>query len=198
MKRVGSNIGKEEGFSYFLGHFTKDIEGEKVLKEMVAAYGARWKIKEFHRQIKVNFNLESISLQRYEALRNMVSIIFVIASFLVSAEFKELIMEIIKDKMSWRKMRKYLNEQWRYIYYWIFEELSHIFQNIRFTRRITFQIPDEKYKMQNLFSLSGVEQWYLLDPTKSDLVPAFSFCSVKRFICHPENLMKRLGFNLTM
>jgi len=158
MKRVGLNIGKEEGFSYFLGHFTEDIEGEKVLREMVAAYGARWKIEEFHRQIKVNFRLESISLQRYEALRNMVSIIFVIASFLVSTEFKELMMEIIKEKMSWRRMLKYLNEQWRYIYYRIFEELSHIFRNIRFTRRITFQTDDEKYKMQSLFSLSGVEK----------------------------------------
>lgn len=157
MKRVGPNIGKEEGFSYFLGHFTDDIEGEKVLKEMIAAYGARWKIEEFHRQIKVNFHLESISLQRYEALRNMVSIIFVIASFLVNTEFKELIMEIIKEKMSWRRMRKYLNKQWRYVYYWIFEELSHIFQNIRFTRRITFQTDDEKYKMRSLFCLSGVE-----------------------------------------
>jgi hypothetical protein len=152
-------FGKDEGFSYFLGHFTEKIGEKEILKEMVAAYGARWKIKKFHRQIKVNFRLESISLQRYEALRNMVSIIFVIATFLVSIEFKELIMKIIKEKMSWRKMRKYLNEQWRYIYYWIFEELSHIFQNIRFTRRITFKIHDEKYKMHNLFSLSGVEQW---------------------------------------
>ena len=158
MRRVGPNIGKDEGFSYFLGHFTEEIEGEKVLKEMVSAYGARWKIEKFHRQIKVNFNLESISLQRYEALKNMVSIIFVIVSFLVSTEFKELIMEIIKEKMSWRKMRKYLNKQWKYVYYRIFEELSHIFRNIRFTRRITFQTDDEKYKMQSLFSLSGVEK----------------------------------------
>lgn len=156
MKKVGPKIGNDEGFSYFLGHFELDVNREEALKEMVAAYSARWKIEEFHRQIKVNFRLESISLQRYEALRNMVSIIFVIASFLVSTEFKGLIMEIIKERMSWRKMRKYLNDQWRYVYYWIFEELSHIFQSIRFTRRITFRTNDQKYKMQSLFCLSGV------------------------------------------
>ncbi|MEA3421833.1 MAG: transposase, partial [Acidobacteriota bacterium] len=151
MKKTGPGIGEDEGYSYFLGNLGNDIDKENALKEMTSAYGARWKIEEFHRQVKDNFNLESISLARYEALRNMVTIVLVVASFFVSVKFKTLMMGFIKKKMGLKELRKYLNECWRFIYYKVFEELSYIFNRIKFKRRVTYEKDQDTGRMQSLF-----------------------------------------------
>ncbi|MCK4528257.1 hypothetical protein KAW18_12870 [candidate division WOR-3 bacterium] len=57
----------------------------------------------------------------------------------------------LKEKMSWKKLKKYLSGQWRYVYSCIFEELRYIFQNIKFLRRIIFQSTSEKQRMCSLF-----------------------------------------------
>ena len=76
---------KDNGFSYFLGRVPEEMPPEEAFNEMLSAYGARWKIEEFHRQIKQDFSVENVQMKRYEALRNMMTIVWTIASYFVLA-----------------------------------------------------------------------------------------------------------------
>jgi len=45
------------------------------------AYGFRWRVEEYHRQIKQDYRLESICLRKYKAIKNMGVIVMLAASF---------------------------------------------------------------------------------------------------------------------
>jgi len=49
---------------------------------VIKYYGLRWSIEEVHRQIKLDFNWESILLMKYWSLKNMNALLWVSASFL--------------------------------------------------------------------------------------------------------------------
>ncbi|MEO0293545.1 MAG: transposase [candidate division WOR-3 bacterium] len=123
---------------------------EEVFREMLRAYGARWKIEEFHRQMKQDFRIENVQMKRYEALRNMMTIVWTIASYFVLQGFKRLMIEIIRERMSNKKQRQYLKKEWRYIYYRIFEELNYWFTQIQFRRGVRLE-SNEKTKFISLF-----------------------------------------------
>ena len=141
---------KENGFSYFLGRLPEEMTTEEVFSEMLNAYGARWKIEEFHRQMKQDFSVENVQMKRYEALRNMMTIVWTIASYFVLQGFKRLMIEIIGERMSNKKQRQYLKKEWRYIYYRIFEELNYWFTQIQFRREVRLETND-KTKFLSLF-----------------------------------------------
>ena len=134
---------KDNGFSYFLGRVPEEMPPEEAFNEMLSAYGARWKIEEFHRQIKQDFSVENVQMKRYEALRNMMTIVWTIASYFVLQRFKRLMIGIIGERMSNRKQRQYLKKEWKYIYYRIFEELNYWFTQIRFRRGVWLESNDK-------------------------------------------------------
>jgi hypothetical protein len=138
MKKQGHGIKKDQGFSYFLGYFSEEMTDLEVLGEMIKAYGSRWRIEEYYRQVKVNFKIESISLHRYEALKNMITIVLVVVSYFVTCVYKKLMMAIIESKMSKRELRRYYEKRLQYIYYRVFEELSKLFNRIDFRRKIKY------------------------------------------------------------
>lgn len=142
--------GKENGFSYFLGRLPEEIGEEEAFGEMLSAYGARWKIEEFHRQIKQDFSVENVQMKRYEALRNMMTIVWTIASYFILQGFKRLMIGIIGERMSNKKQRQYLKKEWKYIYYRIFEELNYWFTQIQFRRGVRLESND-KTKFLSLF-----------------------------------------------
>ncbi|MFQ6678488.1 MAG: transposase [Fidelibacterota bacterium] len=71
------------GFSFFLAYLPENSQTpEDALKNVFEGYGHRWKIEEVHRQIKQDFHLEKICVRRYEALKNFIALVFVMAGFL--------------------------------------------------------------------------------------------------------------------
>ena len=48
---------------------------------VMEAYGERWRIEEYNRQMKQDYNLEAISLRAYDAINNMVVFVMLASSF---------------------------------------------------------------------------------------------------------------------
>jgi hypothetical protein len=67
------------GLSWYLT--TIDGPREAIMDTVMEGYGYRWTIEEFHRQVKQDYSLESIRLQRYEAIKSMGALIMVAVSF---------------------------------------------------------------------------------------------------------------------
>lgn len=55
---------------------------EDAFKIVMEGYGCRWTIEEVHRQIKTDYHLEAVQLQRYHALKNFNSIFWTGMNFL--------------------------------------------------------------------------------------------------------------------
>lgn len=68
------------GLSWYL----TNLEGPRqtVMETVMEGYGLRWRIEEYHRQIKQDYRLESIRLRKYMAIKNMVFCVMLAASFI--------------------------------------------------------------------------------------------------------------------
>ena len=67
------------GLSWFL----TNVEGSRrtVMNTVMEAYGLRWRVEEYHRQIKQDYGLEKICLRNYNAIKNMGALVTLAASF---------------------------------------------------------------------------------------------------------------------
>ena len=70
-----------KGYCWHLCRLDCDTKKEAIETAFVG-YGYRWKIEEVHRQIKGDYDLEGICLQRYEALKAMNALLWAAVSFL--------------------------------------------------------------------------------------------------------------------
>ncbi len=68
------------GMSWYL----TNVEGTrvKIMNTVMEAYGLRWKVEEYHRQIKQDYGLEKICLRNYNAIKNMGVMVMLAASLL--------------------------------------------------------------------------------------------------------------------
>ena len=66
---------------YFLSYINAET-AEEAVHQVMEGYGCRWKIEEVHRQLKQDYNYESISLRRYLALRNFNTLFWITMGFL--------------------------------------------------------------------------------------------------------------------
>jgi hypothetical protein len=66
---------------YFLSYIDAQT-AEQAVRQVMEGYGCRWKIEEVHRQLKQDYNYESISLRRYLALRNFNTLFWITMGFL--------------------------------------------------------------------------------------------------------------------
>jgi hypothetical protein len=66
-----------------LSWYLTNIPGSRktVMKTAMEAYGERWRVEEYHRQIKQDYKLEKICLRKYSAIKNMCAIVMLAASF---------------------------------------------------------------------------------------------------------------------
>jgi len=66
-----------------LSWYLTNLQGSRKAVMMTAldAYGLRWRIEEYHRQIKQDYHLEEICLRKYNAIKNMGVIVMLAASF---------------------------------------------------------------------------------------------------------------------
>ena len=67
------------GLSWYL----TNVDGSRaeIMNTVMEGYGLRWRIEEYHRQIKQDYGLESIRLRSYTAIRNMGVLVMLAASF---------------------------------------------------------------------------------------------------------------------
>ena len=70
---------RKDGLSWYLT--SVDGAREFIMDTVMEGYGYRWSIEEFHRQVKQDYGLEQIRLQRYEAIKSMGVLIMLAVSF---------------------------------------------------------------------------------------------------------------------
>jgi hypothetical protein len=100
-------------------------------------YGYRWKIEELHREIKSDYLLESIRLQRYEALKSLNALFFSAMSFLYT-RLDNLAKEIVfHPQLALTKKRK-LKELLGFIYYKLAMGLRTLLAGVRLGDRIRY------------------------------------------------------------
>jgi hypothetical protein len=72
---------QRKGYCWLLCHLNETCQ-DAALRTAFVGYGHRWKIEEVHRQVKVDYDLEGICLQRYDALKAMNALLWTAVSFL--------------------------------------------------------------------------------------------------------------------
>jgi len=73
---------KRRGHCWLLCRFENVTDAGEAVALAIKGYGYRWKIEEVHRQVKKDYALEAIRLQRYEALKSMNALLWMALSFL--------------------------------------------------------------------------------------------------------------------
>jgi hypothetical protein len=102
-------------------------------------YGYRWKIEEVHREIKTDYLLESICLQRYEALKCLNALFWTAMSFMYT-RLESLVVEIIfHPRLALTKKRK-LKELFGFIYYKLALALKTLLAGVRLCYRLRYPI----------------------------------------------------------
>ncbi|MHB9027213.1 MAG: hypothetical protein ACYC9O_00440 [Candidatus Latescibacterota bacterium] len=56
---------------------------KQVMDTAMEGYGYRWKVEEYHRQLKQDYALESMCLREYEALKNLTVLVVIAAAFVM-------------------------------------------------------------------------------------------------------------------
>lgn len=104
-----------KGPCWFLCHLnTKNCtEATHIVME---GYGHRWKIEEFIRQTKMDYGLEAICLQRYEALKTMNALFWAAVSFLYT-RLESVSKEILLHPLLSLTKKYRLKELFGFIYY---------------------------------------------------------------------------------
>lgn len=123
--------GVKKGYSWFLGHLPAENAYEAMTMTMTG-YQYRWKIEEYHRQVKQDYGLEQMVFLRYKKLRNMATLLFLLMGFIASLS-KNLIDELCLSSKVLPTGR--LKELPAYIYYRLCEALCILLANV-FTRPV--------------------------------------------------------------
>ncbi|RMG76443.1 MAG: IS4/IS5 family transposase [Bacteroidetes bacterium] len=114
---------KKRGYSWFLVHSPKQSAAE-VIKDVAEGYSARWQIEEVYRHIKTQFHLEEVSYRKYEALKNIMAILWIALTFIYN-QVVDLAVDILDSpryKINHGKLK--LADLHRFIYY----KLSRVVQ----------------------------------------------------------------------
>jgi len=113
-----------------LSWFLTNVEGsrEQVMDTVMEGYGYRWRVEEFHRQIKQDYALESMCLQEYEALKNLTVLVMIAAAFIMRLP-KMLAIKLIAAAN--RLPRKRLSDIPSYEYYMLSAAVSWVLHACR-------------------------------------------------------------------
>jgi hypothetical protein len=70
---------RKGGLSWYL----TNVLGSRaqVMDTVLEGYGLRWRVEEYHRQVKQDYRLEDIRLRSYTAIKNMVALVMLATSF---------------------------------------------------------------------------------------------------------------------
>lgn len=123
--------GVKKGYSWFLCYLPAKNAYEAMSPAMTG-YQYRWKIEEYHRQIKQDYCLEDMVYLRYRKLRNMATLLFILMGFIASLS-KTILDELCLNSKVLPTGR--LKELPTYIYYRVCEALRILLVNV-FTRPV--------------------------------------------------------------
>lgn len=109
---------KEErrGYSWYSMNNPACLTEQQAVQAVLEGYGLRWKIEEVHRQVKTDYNLEAIRLQRYEALKNLNALMWMAVSFLYT-RLEPLVADIILEPELGLINKKEIVDMFRFVYY---------------------------------------------------------------------------------
>ena len=116
-----------------------------VMETAMEAYGLRWRVEEYHRQIKQDYKLERICLRKYSAIKNMCAIVMLAASFCARLP-KNLVLKLLL--LTNQLPRKRLRDIPNYPYYMITAAVARAMVHavkrrpkpLRFRKRDFFQL----------------------------------------------------------
>jgi len=135
--------GRHGGYCWLLCYFKNCHSAQEAVALALKGYGLRWKIEEVHRQIKVDYHLEAICLQRYEALKTMNALLWMAVSFLYT-RLESLAIEIIFHPELALVNRKRPKDVLRFIYYKLALAFKKIMAIARLYDKIVFTQPDRQ------------------------------------------------------
>jgi len=134
---------RKRGYCWLLCHFKDCQSTYEAVDLALKGYGLRWKIEEVHRQIKVDYHLEAIRLERYEALKTMNALLWMAVSFLYT-RLESLALEIICHAELALVNRKRLKDVLRFIYYKLAAAVKKILAISRLYDKIAFPKPSRQ------------------------------------------------------
>lgn len=137
-----------KGWCWFLCYFPVKTKIEAVEMAM-EGYGYRWKIEEVHRQVKTDYDLESVCLRRYTALKNFNVLFWMAIGFLYQhlENLSIFILQYSKEQLVYRRNK--LSEYIGFVYYKLAKALSSLFSEIKL-RKLRLK---DKYKGVGQFAL---------------------------------------------
>ena len=103
---------------------------ENIALEAFKGYGYRWKIEEYHRHIKSQYNLEEIQVFTFEGLKSMI-IILTIAMNIIYSEIESLHYLLIKDSGIKTCNKEKLYELFNFVYYKIGTIIKVLFAHLK-------------------------------------------------------------------
>lgn len=131
------------GYCWLLCYFKDCSSAQTAVELAIQGYGLRWKIEEVHRQIKVDYDLEEIRLERYEALKTMNALLWMAVSFLYT-RLESLALQIISLPELGLLNRKKLKDLLRFKYYKLAAAVKRIVAVSRLYDRIAFPQADRQ------------------------------------------------------
>jgi len=107
--------GHGKGYSWYLVSSDKETSRE-VCEECFRGYGYRWKIEEYHRHVKDQYDLEAIQIRTFNGLQTMMSVV-TIAMYLLYSQIRDLHDKLILETKI-RVLDKYkFRELLGFVYY---------------------------------------------------------------------------------
>ena len=134
---------RKRSYCWLLCYFKGCQSAYEAVSLALKGYGLRWKIEEVHRQIKVDYRLEALRLERYEALKTMNALLWMAASFLYT-RLESLAQKIICHPELGLANRKTIKDLFRFIYYKLAAAFKKIMATARLYEKITFPTPSRQ------------------------------------------------------
>lgn len=128
------------GYCWLLCYFKNCASAQEAVALALKGYGLRWKIEEVHRQIKMDYQYETIRLLRYEALKTMNALLWMAVSFLYT-RLETLAHEIVNHVQLGLKNRKREADLWRFKFYKLALAFKRIMALSQLYDKIVFSTP---------------------------------------------------------
>jgi hypothetical protein len=127
---------KGKGYCWYLCHLPCRSKGEAVVRAC-QGYSYRWRLEELHRQVKADYQLERVCVQRYEALKAMNALFWAAMSFLYT-RLESVAKEMLFHPRLLLTRRGRLVELFGFIYYKLAQGLKFVLATARVYDKILY------------------------------------------------------------
>lgn len=107
--------GEGRGYSWYLVS-SNQMTSRDVCEECFRGYGHRWKIEEYHRHVKDQYDLEMIQVRTYSGLQSMLSVV-TIAMFLLYSQIRYMHDKLILESNVKTMEKNVFRELLGFVYY---------------------------------------------------------------------------------